>query len=213
MMGLLSGLLKSLWVKKLGLIIPVAIVALVFWQGKAIYSMAIKYLPVKPVKTIKFDKSDPNWLKNYCVAEIKNLPAAPFRYTSLSDRVEPLGVPATHLKSFIPKDKWFTAKTCLLVYKYEPKSAYASVAVDYKFDIRASNTFQENVDRLISESIPKSWRKISPLSDEAGARPFYLYKGFPLVFTRDQADFGAVEFVSFTWGANELFVNLTVFEK
>lgn len=215
MFGTLLGLLKRIGGKKLlGMaIIPVAIIALVFWKGKAIYSIAIKYLPVKIVKPVKVDKSDPNWLKSYCAAEIKNLPQAPFKNQGLDGDVHFLAIPATYLGEKIPENKWYEAKTCSLWYKYLPEEAYPSVAVEYKFDIRATNQFQENVDRLISEAIDKSWKKISPIDDKAGGRPFYLYKGFPMIFTREKADVGTIELTTLDWGANALFVNLTVYEK
>ena len=215
MLGAFLGLLRRLLSKKvLGLlIIPVVIIALGFWKGRAIYSIAIKYLPTKQAKAVKIDKSDPNWLKKYCADEIKNLPQAPFKNQGLDGDVQFLGIPEVYLRETIPSDKWYPAKNCGLWYKYDPKEAYPSVAVEYKFDIRAANTFNENVDRLVSEAIDDSWRKISPIDDEAAGRPFYLYKGFPMVFTRERTDVGTVEFATFDWGANNFFVHLTVYEK
>ena len=214
MLGLL-GILKSLLSKKvLGVaIIPVAIIAFALWKGKAWQGIAIKYLPVKQEKAVKVDKSDPLWLRKYCEAEIKNLPQPPFKNKGLDGDVHFLSIPDVYLKDIIPKDKWYPAKNCSLWYKYDPKEAYPSVAVEYIFDIRASNAFQENVDRLISEAIAKNWKKISPFDDKAAGRPLYIYKGFPLVFTREKADTGTTELVVFTWGANNFFVKLTVYEK
>lgn len=213
MIGVFVGLLKSLFAKKLKFVIPVVIIAFALWQGKAIRSLAIKYLPIKKPAEVKVDKTDPLWLRKYCAAEVKNLPNPPFSHKGLDGDVHFLNIPATYLNDIIPQNKRSTIVNCSLWYKYEPKSAYESVAVEYIFDIKATNAFQENVDKLISESIHTSWRKISPIGEKQGGQPVYAYKGFPLVFTREKSDSGTAEFAYFNWGANNFFVTLSIYEK
>ena len=84
MLGAFLGLLRRLLSKKvLGLlIIPVVIIALGFWKGRAIYSIAIKYLPTKQAKTVKVDKSDPNYPNEH-----PNYPNSWYSYVICSIRI------------------------------------------------------------------------------------------------------------------------------
>lgn len=213
MVGVFIGLLKSLFTKKLKFVIPIVIISFALWQGKAIRSFAIKYLPIKKLSEVKVDKADPMWLRKYCAAEVKNLPNPPFSHNGLDGDVHFLSIPATYIGKLIPSDKRSGNINCSLWYKYDTKTAYESVAVEYVVDIKAVNAFEENVEKLISESIVKSWRKISPLNEKDAGQPVYAYKGFPLVFTREKSDLGTVEYANFAWGGNTFFITLTVYEK
>ncbi|MBI4091360.1 hypothetical protein HY419_01250 [candidate division WWE3 bacterium] len=195
-------------------IVPVIIITLVLFRGRLREGMGVKYLPVKKVEKAVADKSDPKWLENYCFKEVKNLPEAPFKYTNKDVReFASSSVSDVYLHKFVPEDKWYKAYTCKIWYKFEPEEAYASVGVDYVIHIDSVNTFQENTDRLYSEAIDKSWKKISPLSDSEGGRPHYSYDGFPLVFTRENADIGTMEYATIEFGSNSLYVHLSVYEK
>jgi len=109
-----------------------------------------------------------------------------------------------YLHKFIPDEKW---------YNFENEEAYASVGVEYKFHIDFINMFEENVDRLYTEAIDKSWEKISPLTDQEGGRPHYSYEGFPIVFTRENAELGTVEYATVQFGSRSLYIHFTAYEK
>jgi hypothetical protein len=194
-------------------IVSVLILALFVYKGKIVTGWAEKLLQVKETRTSKVDKNDPNWLKEYCRKEIKNLPQAPFKIKRLDGDVHFLSIPNVYLNARIPSDKRNGTVTCSLWYNYDPKEAYASVAVEYLTDIKSVNTFEENVDRLLSQAIDKSWKKISPLNDTEGGRPAYGYSGVPLVYTRENESLETVEYATADWGANTFYVNLTAYEK
>ncbi|MBI2021676.1 hypothetical protein HYS93_02195 [Candidatus Daviesbacteria bacterium] len=157
------------------------------------------------------DKKDPKWLEKYCKEELAKIPDAPFKYKEKEAIVGTLGDP--YILDKFPKDKRFKGKSCVIDYNYEDEPAYASVGVTYKFDIRFRNQFEEAVDKLISSKMDSSWKKISPVSNEEGGRPFYSYKGFPMVFTRENSATGTVDYVDINWGAKSLFVTFSTYEK
>ena len=64
-----------------------------------------------------------------------------------------------------------------------------------------------------TEATNKSWKKISPVSDEEGGRPPYTYDGMPLVFTRENGDLGTIEYATVEFGAGQLYVHFIVYEK
>ena len=113
----------------------------------------------------------------------------------------------------IPQDKFQQATTCSLWYKFDPKEAYASLGVESLNDIKLTIKFEENADRVFSAAIDKSWHKEKSLSDEEGGRPSYGYKGFPLIFTRENTDLNTVEFATAEFGANEFFTDFVLYEK
>lgn len=194
-------------------IIVVIIITLLFFRGRLVEGFGQKYITISDPKKVEINKSDPKWLDNYCAKEVKNLPKAPFKNKGLDGDVQKYSIPDTFLRKMIPETKWYEARSCGLWYKYDEKEAYPSVAVDYVFDIKAMNTFKENVDRLITKAMDDSWKKISPLSDGEANRPFYMYKGVPIVFTREKDKLNTVEFATIDFGASTFFVNLTVYEK
>ena len=205
--------------KKLGYVfLAIGIIALVIIKGKLYEGLGTKYLWVKDHQAVKVDKSDPEWLDKYCKLEIKNFPKAPFANKGLEkdvngEDVQEYGVPNISLKKFIPEDKWFKTEGCGLWYKYTDEEAYPSVGVDYAFHIDVANTFQENVDTLITKTMDKSWRKLSPISDEDAGRPFTMYDGFPLIFTRENKKTNTIEYMTAEFGGGTFFMNFYVYEK
>lgn len=202
----------------LGLLIIPVLIFLAFSnaKGQIVKTPFVTYLIGKVQQiTTGVDKTDPKWMRSYCSNELKKLPTPPFKYTGLNGDIH-FGITDVSLKKFIPQEKFLDSVTCGYWYKYNPKDAYASVGVEYIFDIKYSNAFKENVDRLYTESIQKTsktWKKSQSLSDNEGGRPFYGYKGFPLIFSREISKIGTEEFININWGANELFVQFTVYEK
>ncbi|MBI2595114.1 hypothetical protein HYW46_00065 [Candidatus Daviesbacteria bacterium] len=168
-------------------------------------------IQTKPVADKTVDKKDPKWLEKYCKEELVKIPDAPFKYKDKEGIVGTLGDPLI-LDKF-PKDKKYKGKSCVIDYNYEEREAYASVGVAYKFDIRFRNQFEEAVDKLITSKMDSSWKKISPVSNKEGGRPFYSYKGFPMVFTRENPAKGTVDYVDFNWGAKSLFATFSTYEK
>lgn len=175
-----------------------------------------KLVLVKGPTKAKIDKTDPKWLRTYCTQEAKNLPAAPFKNKGLDGDVHFYNIPSVFLQNSIPKDKWSKTVSCGLWHKFESKEAYGSVGVEYGPDIRLVRIFQENVDNLITKTIQKidkNWVKVSPLSDSEGGRPVYGYAGFPMVFKRENPDLETVDFATMTFGANNFYMNFSVYEK
>ena len=205
--------------KKLGYtFLAVSIIVLVIFRGKVYEGLGTKYLWVKDQQAVKIDKSDPEWLDKYCKLEIKNLPKAPFANEGLEkdmngEGVQEYGVPDISLKKFIPEDKWYKTEGCGLWYKYSGEEAYPSVGVDYAFRIDVANTFEENVDTLVTEAIDESWKKISPISDEDAGRPFTMYDGFPLIFMRENKKLNTIEYALAEFGGGTFFMNFYVHEK
>lgn len=195
-------------------VVAVPIITLVLFRDRLIEGLGLKFLPVKKVEEVKVDKSDPNWLENYCLAEVKNLPEAPFTFTKKDVHLRSRGSASdVYLDKYIPENKWFKAQTCVIWYDFEYKEAYASVGLEYVFNIKASNAFDENVDRLYTEAIDKGWKKISPLSRDESGVPVYVYAGIPIVFTRENSDLGTVEFATVEMASKQLYVHYIVYEK
>ncbi|OGC50868.1 hypothetical protein A2716_02430 [candidate division WWE3 bacterium RIFCSPHIGHO2_01_FULL_40_23] len=196
-------------------LIPVIIIVTLFlYRQKLIKGFGIKLLPVKEVNKTEVDKSDPNWLENYCLKEVKNLPEAPFAFT-VKD-VHPRSrnsISDVYLHKYIPDEKWYKGQTCAIWYTFKPEDAYASVGVEYIFHIDYVNAFEENTDTLYTKAIDGSWKKISPLSDSEGGRPHYSYDGFPLVFTRENQELGTVEYATVSFGSRSLYIHFLVYEK
>lgn len=193
-------------------IVPVVIIILFIFRGKIVQGLDIKYLALFPTQATKVDKTDPNWLENYCHTEVKKLPEPPFKFTGLDGDIHDT-LPDVELVDLIPKDKFFKAEACALWYKYDKKAAYASIGVEYFFHIDSVNAFEENTDHLITAAIDKSWKKLSPISDEKGGRPGYTYKGFPMIFTRENKALNTVEYATVNFGADELFIHFVAYEK
>lgn len=182
-------------------------------RGKLVTTPAATETTVTQTETAKVEKTDPKWLENYCREEVKKLPEAPFKYTGLDGDVHLYSIPDVSLKNKIPADKFHKAETCALWYKYDPKEAYASLGVEDGINIKLVNAFEENADRIFSAAVNNSWKKISPLTDDEGGRPGYGYQGFPVVFTRENADAGTVEFATADFGANTFYVHFITYEK
>ncbi|HEY5601045.1 MAG TPA: hypothetical protein VIK81_03055 [Patescibacteria group bacterium] len=162
-------------------------------------------------KKAAVDKTDTKWLEKYCREEMAKLPEAPFTYKSKVDVY--LTMADVFIKNRIPEEKRYKEETCQIDYKYEDNFAYPSVGVEYKFDINHANQFHENVDNLITSRIDSSWKKFSPVSKEEGGRPFYVYEGFPLAFTRENPSTGTVDYAYYDFGALTLYASFSTYEK
>lgn len=195
-------------------VVAVSVITLVFFGGRPIWGVGEKLLPVKEAVVIKVDKNDPNWLENYCLKEVKNLPEAPFSFTKKDVHARSrTGASDTYLHKNIPDNKWFKAQTCVIWYDFDPKQAYPSLWVEYTLDIKASNTFEENTDVAYTKVIDKDWKKISPLSNQESGNPRYVYGGMPLVFTRENNGLGTVEYATVSFGSKQLYVHFIVYER
>ncbi len=196
----------------------VAITVIIFaaylnFKGKLVQTPATKNIVASQTEAAKVDKNDPKWLEKYCREEAVKLPKAPFANKGLDGGVHFYSIPNVSLQSKIPNDKFYKTKACGLWYKYDPREAYSSLGVEYGIDIKLLNAFEENADQVFSAAIAKSWQKISPLNDKDSGRPGYSYKGFPLIFTRENKALGTMEFVTADFGANAIFIDFVVYEK
>lgn len=157
------------------------------------------------------DKKDPKWLENYCKEETAKLPEAPFTYEKKRNTY--LTRADTYILARIPEDKKYKEKTCQLDYIFEDKIAYPSLGIEYKFDIKYTNLFQEKVDQIVSSKMDSSWKKISPIPNPDAGRYAFSYKGFPLVFTRENSSTGTIDYAYFDWGSKTFYVSITTYEK
>lgn len=165
-----------------------------------------------PTPLAQVDKSDPKWLEKYCREEMAKLPEAPFKLESKKDTY--LTMADTYILKRIPEEKRYSGEeTCQIDYNFKDEIAYPSVGVEYKFDIKNANMFREKVDQMITTKMASSWKKISPLSAEEAGRPFYLYEGIPVVFTRENPTTGTVDYAYFDFGALVLYASFTTYEK
>jgi len=156
------------------------------------------------------DKSDPDWLIGHCMSEIVKLPEASFSY---EDKDTPyISSPTTFISKLLPEDKRYDAETCNVAYNYDSTEAYASYGLEYTADINVVNAFAERIASDYSSQIDSSWSLFSQLSDEEAGRPGYASKALPLVFTRENAQLGTVEYAEVFLGI-PLYVKFTAYEK
>lgn len=164
------------------------------------------------VNTPQVDKKDKDWMYKYCAQEVIKLPEAPFKYKSKEGPTR--SGPMVWISQMFPKDTRFDHQSgCRMDYKYEAKEAYASLGVEYKAIIENNREFDSRVDELITSKIDSSWKKISPLTKEQSGHPAYTYKGFPMVFTRENPDLGTVEYIDIFFGAGTLYIKIEFYVK
>ena len=215
--------------------LPLAWWALILVAAVMIYSAATKYEALKGaigglraafsssetqnlvplgIKT-SVTKDDPEWMRKYCFEQVALLPAAPFTYEKKIEEGIGVSIPPLYVSSRMPKDERgyrVDSLTCRFIYPYEDKGAYASMGVEYKFDITARNEFEKRVDEIYTGIMDPSWTKISPLTNDEGGRPFYSYEGFPLLFKRENPALGTIEYADMDF-AIDYWVKFTVYEK
>lgn len=164
------------------------------------------------VNTSQVDKKDNDWMYKYCQQEVVKLPEVPFIYKS---KIGPTkNGPMVWVSKMFPKDTRYDHQSgCAMDYKYDPDEAYASLGVKNGVDIKYTNEFEGRVDELITSKIDSSWRKISPLNQKERGSPSYSYQGFPMIFTRENADLGTVEYIDIFFGANTLYIKIEFYVK
>lgn len=153
------------------------------------------------------DKSDPEWIKRYCFAEVKKLPAPPFPVTKVEgpSPIEQGG----DLESIFPKGK--NIFSCRMKYVYTRNQAYAFYFGEKPFwDINDTNQFRSNVESYYADELAKQgWRNITYEYEELIATPGTLQN---LYFRRENPDLGTVEYIDFSL-VGIVFLDLTVIEK
>lgn len=157
-------------------------------------------------------KNDPDWLKKYCQEQAVFLPQAPFEYKEAKKHENPGSIPPTYISSLLPENKKFNSWTCSVSYPFDNEKAYASMGVEYKFDIKYSNEFDKRVADAHEGKMNSAWAKISPLSNEESGRPNYSGNSFPLIFIRENKELGTLEYATMDFGI-DYFVRITVYEK
>jgi hypothetical protein len=199
---------------KISLYVIILVIALgivggwfVLSNGLVNLSFGSKSSPEQEVTSI--DKSDPKWLWNYCVSEIKKLPKAPMEYT------QQLDVKYNQASPYISND-WAKnlenndSETCQILYEYDDEIAYPSVGVEYKFDIKYGNQFTETIANLYHNSMPKGWERLTNPTDQEAGRPGYSSDALPMVYKRETPD--TIEYLE-VFDAIGFYVELTVYEK
>src|SRR3990167_10346468 len=121
------------------LIILVIIVILLV--GGGLY-LSYNKIPFLQKLITGIDKSDPDWLMTYCGKELAKLPSPPFTYQKKSDTTRT--GPTLYTRKMMPeKLKFADIATCSYSYKYDVKTAWASVGVEYKNHIDNANKFSD----------------------------------------------------------------------
>ncbi len=197
------------------LIIIVIIICLVgvwFFTGQAKFNSNNTSVKQTSTNTPQVDKKDKDWMYKYCAQEVVKLPEAPFKYKSKEGPSRNGAM--VWISAMFPKDTRFDHKSgCAMGYKYDEEDAYASLGVKNGVSIEYVNEFEKRVDELLTSKIDSSWKKISPLTKEKSGNPGYSYKGFPMIFTRENPDLGTVEYIDIFFGANTLYIKIEFYEK
>lgn len=194
------------------IIIIICLVGLWFFIGQAKFNSKSTSVKQAVVSTPQVDKKDKDWMYKYCAQEVVKLPEAPFKYKSREGPTR--NGPMVWISQMFPKDTRFDHQSgCAIDYKYDEKEAYASLGVKNGVSIEYVNEFQKRVDELLTSKIDSSWKKISPLTKEQSGNPGYSYQGFPMVFTRENADLGTVEYIDIFFGAGTLYIKIEFYAK
>lgn len=157
------------------------------------------------------DKTDPDWKMKYCSRELAKLPGPPFTYLKKSDSTRT--GPTLYIRKMMPeKLKYSDITTCSYSYKFENKTAWPSVGVEYRNHIDNSNQFYDTSATLFVNSIDQSWKKLPRVSRQDSGTPHYVTDSFPLVFTRENRGLGTVEYLD-VFSAVDFYVKISVYEK
>lgn len=165
--------------------------------------------PQKKVALV--DKTNPDWKMVYCKDELAKLPGPPYTYKQKSDFTRT--GPSLYIRSKIPKDAKFAEfATCSFSYRFDEKTAYASIGVEYIFDIKYANEFHDKVAEAYANSVDPSWKRLPRVPREDSGTPFYVTDSLPLVFTRQNQDIGITEYLDVLIGV-DFYVKLTIYEN
>lgn len=157
--------------------------------------------------TVSIDKSDPNWIRDYCKQEIQKLPEAPMTYKEKGPVERNAESPYIADMSGLDDNP---SSTCQIAYSYDEEVAYASVGVEHIFDIKYGNAFAEKLAEIYDSNMPGGWEQLPRLDDKTAGRPGYATDALPLVYRRETAD--TVEYLE-VFDAVDFYVELTVYEK
>ena len=157
------------------------------------------------------DKTDSDWKMVYCSKELAKLPGPPFIYKGKSSVIRTS--PTLYTRKMMPgKLKFSDISTCSYSYKYENKTAWPSVGVEYRNHIDNVNQFSDTSSALYVSSVDSSWKKLSRISRKDSGTPGYATDSYPLVFTRENRALGTVEYLD-VFPAVDFYVKLSVYEK
>lgn len=196
-------------------VVIICLVGITVFVGKERMKLPSNSVEVKsPASLSSIDKSDSKWMEEYCQQEMHKLPKPPFKYNEVRDPANMSEGSSSWVVKGVAQDKRvFHSKDCAIEYMYDEKIAFPSVGVKYSFDIKASNQFEKIVDELLTPKFDRSWKKISPLTQEDSGNPGYSYQAFPLVFRRENSQLGTIEFASADFNAGGILINFYVAEK
>ena len=157
------------------------------------------------------DKTDSDWKMTYCSKELAKLSGPPFTYQKKSNVIRT--GPTLYTRKMMPERlKFSDITTCSYAYKFENKTAWPSVGVEYRNHIDNANQFSDTSSALFVNSINSSWKKLPRVSRKDSGLPNYVTDSFPLVFTRENRMLGTVEYLD-VFPAVDFYVKLSVYEK
>lgn len=157
------------------------------------------------------DKRDSDWKMAYCGKEIAKLPAAPFTFKSKSDVIRT--GPSLYTRKMMPEGlKYSDVVTCSYAYRFDVKTAWTSVGVEYKNHIDNANQFSDTSSQLFVASMGRGWKKLPRIARKDSGLPGYVTDSFPLVFTRENRMLHTMEYLD-VFPAVDFHVKLSVYEK
>ena len=157
------------------------------------------------------DKSDPDWKVVYCSKELAKLPGPPFTYQKKSD-MNRTG-PSLYTRKMMPERlKFSDVITCSYSYRFEDKTAWPSVGVEYRNHIDNFNQFRDASAMLYTGFVNSGWKKLPRIPKDDSGIPHYVTDSFPLVFTRENRRLGTVEYLD-VFPAVDFYVKLSIYEK
>lgn len=156
------------------------------------------------------DKTNSDWKMTYCSKELAKLPGPPFTYKDKSNVIRT--GPSLYTRKIMPeKLKYSDITTCSYSYKFENRTAWPSVGVEYKNHIDNVNQFSDVSSALFVNSINSGWKKLPKVSKKDSGTPHYGTDSYPLVFTRENRRLGTVEYLD-VFPAIDFYVKLSVYE-
>ena len=188
----------------------ILIFAFVILAGGGLY-LSYDKIPFLQKLVTGIDKTDSDWKMVYCSRELAKLPGPPFTNKGKSNVTRTS--PTLYTRKMMPeKLKYSDISTCSYSYKYENKTAWPSVGVEYRNHIDNANQFSDTSSALFVSSVDSSWKKLPRISRKDSGTPGYATDSYPLVFTRENRALGTVEYLD-VFPAVDFYVKLSVYEK
>lgn len=140
-------------------------------------------------------------LEKYCKEEALKLPEVTFTYRSKSGPTR--SGPLLWVDQFIPKDKKPSEKiSCTMTYIFDGRTAYGQMGTEYPGQ---GQEFDRRVRASLESKLDSSWEKVSG--------PSISNDSFNMVYKRENAQMGTVDFVDAFDGGAVIYVKFNTYYK